>query len=820
MCTRMKNGWLRFVGLLPRCLCLSLMTVGVAGVFFTPAFGQLGSIPVPVLDNVEVQAAATFDVGTGLFTYTYSVTNPSSNTGEIRHLALDVTTRIPRSGVPAFDSSGLTMPRGAAGLVPFDEKLADLEPLSVPAGTSVIPFGQLAPSDWAGGLRLDGFAGFSTLTKAARILPGMGLGGFELISRGMPTILEMQIKPFWLFTSPGDPTPEEIEQATEIEASIILHTVTLGPSALTPGTFAHWDRLREDLNQAIQLGWIPDVSLANALVSQLASAREALDSEDGTLAKARLQTLIDTISQSTPAQRRPEVEALIRLNAEQLIEATPDTPIPFEPQTSLSPESTTLPLGTQYTLTATVVNLGDPANPPVPDFELGFQVIEGPNQGLESSGVTNTQGQLSFSYTSTQVGTDKIVVGIPALLPAFHRPLRPPPGPHKILVGSVGRWSAPTPSRSLRTGRHMVLVNLLEFAEEVGVAEVTWSGGADLVVPLFIPPLIKSEGDDPVFVRDRTANIGSVASGPSITRYFFSEDPVVDPATDVVLGERSVPALQPGEQSESIDLTFSVPSGLPEGLYHLAACADAEGPLVDRFGQSLGAVRELDEENNCSFSQINTQSIVVPLQGAPVVTTFLVIDADSIDEGGGGLGVRAQLSSFAGNIGGTITLPTGEVGDEGWFALKTIPASWTTAGPTTDGLRNYVGNPSQPFPHNVGPGLGAGNDPEALLDEIPNVTPLRATGLKMLEGTQVCALVYGSDISINYDPLQGSLKGDNQGTVAFEVSSVTQSTGSSSALPEVEIQILDADEVCEGAQNLFTDAPEPTSSSEPFDVVP
>ena len=57
--------------------------------------------------------------------------------------------------------------------------------------------------------------------------------------------------------------------------------------------------------------------------------------------------------------------------------------------------------------------------------------------------------------------------------------------------------------------------------------------------------------------------------------------------------------------------------------------------------------------------------------------------------------------------------------------------------------------------------------------------------------------------------------------MAFEVISVTELTGfSSSSLPQVEIQILDAEEVCEGALELFTDGPEPISSSEPFDVVP
>ena len=209
---------------------------------------------------------------------------------------------------------------------------------------------------------------------------------------------------------------------------------------------------------------------------------------------------------------------------------------------------------------------------------------------------------------------------------------------------------------------------------------------------------------------------------------------------------------------------------------------------------------------------------------------FLVIDEDSIDNDNppnffsdvdvnddiAEIGVRTQLPFFAANVGNTITLHTGEVGDEGWFALKTVPDSWVGAGPSNNGLHNYF---------EAGPGLGTPDgegDREALLDKIPDVTPLRATGLKMLEGLQVCAVVYDSDISINYDPLDGSLKGANLGTVAFEVLSVTQLTGfSSSTLPKVEILILDADAeaVCKSPLELFL-APEPISSSEPPDVVP
>jgi len=185
---------------------------------------------------------------------------------------------------------------------------------------------------------------------------------------------------------------------------------------------------------------------------------------------------------------------------------------------------------------------------------------------------------------------------------------------------------------------------------------------------------------------------------------------------------------------------------------------------------------------------------------------FLLIDGDSIDNGNppnffedgtinddiADIGLRTQLPFFAANVGEMITLHTGEVGDEGWFALKTIPASWDAAGPTADGLRNFF---------LAGPGLGTEDkdgDRESLLDKIPDVTPLRFTGLKLLEGEGVCAVVYDGDISINFDPLEGNLKGDNLGTVAFKVISVNPLFGlSSSSLPEVEIEILDAEKVCE-----------------------
>lgn len=260
-----------------------------------------------------------------------------------------------------------------------------------------------------------------------------------------------------------------------------------------------------------------------------------------------------------------------------------------------------------------------------------------------------------------------------------------------------------------------------------------------------------------------------------------------------------------------------------------------------RTGDIVKAESDDDDVNGCQNGLMLAEEVEIERSGSAVVpvipppdggegdgsgsVVFLVIDEDSIDNGNppndfsetdvnddiAAIGQRQPLRVFQANIGATIDLFTGQVGDEGWFALQTVPSSWRSAGPTGNGLRNYL---------LAGPGLGSGDGPEVLLDEIPDVTPLRATGLAMLIGQTVCAVVYDSDVSINYAPLEGNLQGANLGTVAFDVLAVTERTdGSSSDLPRVGIRIRDAAS-CDEPLVLFSNAPVPSSSSEPFDIAP
>ncbi len=257
-------------------------------------------------------------------------------------------------------------------------------------------------------------------------------------------------------------------------------------------------------------------------------------------------------------------------------------------------------------------------------------------------------------------------------------------------------------------------------------------------------------------------------------------------------------------------------------------------PLVAAFGTAVIAVTA------AAWTGTSTSVLAGASENADAALTrqsvFLILDEDAIDNGSppnyfsanavndpiADLARRTELRFFDRKPGEIIRLHSGTVGDEGWFAVKEIPGSWTAAGPTANGLQNYMGDNRLPYPHQVGPGLGTGPNPEVLLDNVPLITPLRATGLDMLVGQVVSAVVYDGDLSINYGPLMGNIQGATIGTVSFKVLEVKElTTWSTGSLPEVTIQILDANRVCQARhQRLFLNAPEPSSSSEPFDVRP
>lgn len=204
---------------------------------------------------------------------------------------------------------------------------------------------------------------------------------------------------------------------------------------------------------------------------------------------------------------------------------------------------------------------------------------------------------------------------------------------------------------------------------------------------------------------------------------------------------------------------------------------------------------------------------------------FLLIDEQSISEGNvpnqfssvdinksmADVGYRTQLRYFRDRPGQEVELYTGEVGNEGWFAIKSIPLSWKNAGPTDKGAMNFF---------EAGPGLGENGD-ASLLSEVPDIIPLRARGLKMLEGRIVIAIVFNGNIPVDYDPIRANLQGETLGVVAFQVISTRKRTdGIENALPVVKLKILNSDNLISEGLYLFTNTPSIHSASDPHDIDP
>jgi subtilase family serine protease len=94
-------------------------------------------------------------------------------------------------------------------------------------------------------------------------------------------------------------------------------------------------------------------------------------------------------------------------------------------------------------------------------------------------------------------------------------------------------------------------------------------------------------------VTDTAANVGTVASASTSTRYYLSRDTIKSGDDALVAGARSVPALAPGTVSTGAK-TVTVPT-LPAGTYYLIACADATAVAI-----------ESREDNNCVTSVTST----------------------------------------------------------------------------------------------------------------------------------------------------------------------------------------------------------------------
>lgn len=120
----------------------------------------------------------------------------------------------------------------------------------------------------------------------------------------------------------------------------------------------------------------------------------------------------------------------------------------------------------------------------------------------------------------------------------------------------------------------------------------------------------------PVTLTETTLNQGATPAISTITRYFLSTDAVFD-TNDTLLGERTVPPLNPG-QSDTATVTLTIPANVATGSYSIIAVADA-----------TSVVTEILENNNTRPKtlavgpDLRIVSLVVPGTTTPGATISL-----------------------------------------------------------------------------------------------------------------------------------------------------------------------------------------------------
>lgn len=529
---------------------------------FARAFAH-GLDDIPTFTKASIDVSMTSDEGMpGEFSYHYSVHNGATNTGNVWTVTIDVSTSLATYSERAFPNLKTT-PLHDGGTRYMPDKAVDLAPYIGRYGSAVVPLGQRAPLGWSGGYSRDATARFAGLTPEAKIFPGETLAGFEIVSKHPPSLREMVMIAHWFHESDGDdPSEEEWAQVALAVKATQIKTIALGPSPEPSlGTHKHWNQFSKDIEQLLAQNWVSENSLATSIAQQVTLAKQAMDSLDGSLAKLRLQPIVDAINSAADESLTAEARHLILINIAVLQKNTLDTPVSFEPLFTITPEQSRASLSTPYEVLIKVVNTAD-KNQPIAGHpftvKCAFTSSTGQNHGCQQIGFSS----LGFSAISDSNGEVRITID------------KPKPGKAVFDIAAFGG------------------------EDPIGQARVNWQGGADLVVPLFIPPIVQSFAGAQLPISEFTMNQGDTESKASITRYYLAATEPVDINSAYVVGQRSISALQAGEQTLVFNTTFTVPEVLPDGLYHLVACADADDTTI-----------ETDESNNCSGSELSTMNI-------------------------------------------------------------------------------------------------------------------------------------------------------------------------------------------------------------------
>lgn len=219
--------------------------------FHVAAFGaEIRLLPGEVLSeiyDIKIQTTVSYESESGIYTYNYTVANPSSNTGAIDDIDIDI--KKPADSV-TLSREGLKYGQGYLR--------SSSEDIFARSTVPLIPVGLSAPKNWIAGLSVRGTAGWGAKKEVSRIYPGSFMSGFEMNSRGLPGIRQVTILPYFKQTPVPEATKENLERLKAIRKKITFTTKTIGPTA-PPADFKpipFLDYIISLKHEAYKFGWI------------------------------------------------------------------------------------------------------------------------------------------------------------------------------------------------------------------------------------------------------------------------------------------------------------------------------------------------------------------------------------------------------------------------------------------------------------------------------------------------------------------------------------------------------------------------------------
>lgn len=263
---------------------------------------------LPVLQAVGISASVTLNPGTGIFTYDYAISNPSSNTGQIWRVELDISRP---DGSLELPSTGLT--NGSR----FHRATSELAQKKVP----MIPVGVSPPPNWGVGLTVGATVSWGSGGEEFRIFPGQGLAQFTVSSYGIPAIRSLKIYPRFELDPVDFATAEDVKKHEEIEQKTTFKTKTVGPTA-PPANFVALDFLSSIISlkeESFALGWIDRSGIKQSLDAKLENAKKKLAGGDIKTAKNILNAVLNEVEAQKEKHLTSEAHALLKFNVEFLL---------------------------------------------------------------------------------------------------------------------------------------------------------------------------------------------------------------------------------------------------------------------------------------------------------------------------------------------------------------------------------------------------------------------------------------------------------------------------------------------------------------------